>query len=466
VPRTNDAIVSAEDGGTIETPLRGGIEVVRCDLEVLDGELQGRRFKLPLDQTQPFRIGKAPENDLALPDASVSRQHCELLSDAGNWVVRDLGSTNGTFVDNTGVREAYLHAGSVLRVGEVQLRLASAHEPASLAASSESSFGNLFGRSLAMREIFALMQRLSSTEATVLISGETGTGKGAVARAIHSQSPRASGPFVVVDCGAVAPTLIESELFGHERGAFTGASQRRIGALEYAEGGTLFLDELEDLRADLQPKLLRALEDREFQRVGANQPIKLDARVIAATKRDARELVRQNLLREDLYFRIAVFQIEMPPLRSRLEDIQGLVGRFAEALGRTGAWEAINPAARERLSAYDWPGNIRELRNVVERACALMDGGVDAARAWELAARLPSARDVARPETHLSLGFHEAKERVIDAFEAEYLRNLLSRSGFNVARAARESGLDRKHLYVLLRKHGIDVRAAAEAKAK
>ena len=298
-----------------------------------------------------------------------------------------------------------------------------------------------------MRRLFALLERIAPTDAPVLIQGETGTGKELCAEALHAHSPRADKPFVVMDLAAVQPTLIESELFGHVRGAFTGAVADRAGAFERADGGTLFLDEVGELSAELQPRLLRALERGQVKRVGANDFKTVNVRVIAATHRDLLALARENRFREDLYHRLAVLQARLPPLRERREDIAGLVEGFLARIGRTGA---IGPQTLALLVGHDWPGNVRELRNVVERAVSLA-GGAEEVPPEVLA--LPD--DAKASGTASGLLFKEAKDRLFEAFEREYLEGLMARCGGNVSRAAREAGIDRVYLHRLLKRYGM-----------
>jgi DNA-binding NtrC family response regulator len=421
-------------------------------LVVASGDVRGTTLDLPLAPRREVKIGKAASNDLVLPDGTVSRAHCVLRHEGGEWLLCDLGSTNGTFVGDLRIKETFIRPGSAIKVGSVEVRFDGELVPVTLAPSPRQEFGALCGTSTKMREIFTLLERIADSDAAVMITGETGTGKGAVARAIHEQSKRAGAPFIVVDCAAVAASLIESELFGHERGAFTSAIERRIGALEQAEGGTLFLDELDDLRKDLQPKLLRALEERTFQRVGARQTQRFHARVIAASKKDVRALVKKGTLRDDLYFRLAIFRVDLPPLRQRKEDLPLLVGRFAEMLGASrDAWQELTPDVRARLAAHKWPGNIRELRNTIDRAFAL-GGGAFSDEGWDLERGLLSEDEPF--DVDFSQPFKEVKTQVLDRLEREYLTRLLAREG-NMSSAARSAGVARRHLYTLLEKHGL-----------
>jgi DNA-binding NtrC family response regulator len=424
-------------------------------LAVVTGELRGREIEVLADRVV---IGKSRQCDVVLPDDSVSRQHVEIKRDGDHYRVVDLGSTNGTFIDNAKVADAFLKPGDVLGVGKVQLRFLPRDARAELLPSDQERFGEVIGKSLSMRKIFGVLERVANTDVTVLIEGETGTGKDLVARALHAMSPRASGPFVVVDCGAVAPNLIESELFGHERGAFTGAHQRREGAFELADGGTVFLDEIGELPKDLQPKLLRVLENHRVRRVGGTEEIDVDIRVLAATHRELREQVEADEFREDLYFRLAVVNPVIPPLRERRDDIPLLIEHFSRRLP-PGMWRPPGPEAMARLVGYEWPGNVRELRNVVERSAYLSpDGVIDLITTGKRA--LGSSEPVAFDPT---LTFREQKERAVELFEEAYLQWLLERAEGNISRAAREADMDRKYLHKLLRRYGIDAKQFARA---
>ena len=397
-------------------------------------------------------IGKAPDNDLVLSDDTVSRHHCELVKAPDGIHVRDLESTNGTKVDGTRIREATLQPGSVLRVGEVEVSFRPAAQRVEVLPSEHTHFGGALGQSLLMRTIFGVLERIAPTDATVLLEGETGTGKDVLARAVWSHSSRDKKPFIVVDCGAVTYSLIESELFGHERGAFTGAVATRQGAFELAEGGTVFLDEIGELPLDVQPKLLRVLETREYRRVGGNRPMHSNVRVIAATKRDLTREVALGKFREDLYFRLAVVPVTVPPLRARREDIPQLVSHIlasASPLARL----SVSPQTMSSLAAHDWPGNVRELRNVLERAI-YMAQATDAHEIGVLTLPSTSAGDATfhfEPEN----SYRETRAKFDAEFERRYVRWLLARHGGNVSAAAREAKMDRKHLHDIAKKHGL-----------
>jgi DNA-binding NtrC family response regulator len=402
-------------------------------------------------------IGTAPQNGLVLHDPAVSRHHCVITATPRGFHVRDLGSTNGTFLADHRVESAYLEDGAILGVGESRLvfEILAGHvrEPLS---DGESHHHRVLGRSPEMRRIFALLPRLAASDATILIEGETGTGKGLLADAIHNESSRHQGPFVVVDCSAIPPTLIESELFGHEKGAFTDAQTARIGAFEAANGGTIFLDEIGELPLEVQPKLLRALEERVVRRLGSLDPVRLDVRVIAATNRDLRLEVNRGSFRADLFYRLDVVRLRIPALRERREDIPLLVAHFYEQLAREAG---AKPPASLILDALErpWPGNVRELRGAVERALLL---GVPS-QSYDVepieAAPPPSAADRCAFELDLSRPFREAKEREVARWERAYLDALLRASSGNLSRAARAARMDRNHLRELVRRHGVRV---------
>ncbi|MFT3838579.1 MAG: sigma 54-interacting transcriptional regulator [Myxococcaceae bacterium] len=398
------------------------------------------------------RIGKAPDNDVVLDHPTVSRNHLVLKRLGDRFLVQDQGSTNGTFIDSAQVREGYLKPGALLEVGDVQLRFQPQIKELELSPASEDKLVDLVGKSAAMRQIFGLIKRIAPTESTLLLIGETGSGKGAASKTIHKMSTRATGPFVVFDCASVPDSLIESELFGHEKGAFTGAISQRKGFLEAADGGTLFIDEIDDLNLELQPKLLRALEDREFRRVGnSDKSIKFDTRVIAASKKDLWAEVQAGRFREDLFFRLSVFMLPLPPLRDRKEDIPLLVDTWAG----NQLWEKLPEEERQRVLAHTWPGNVRELRNFVERRKHVADMPELAMEAF-----LRDYGGTEKPEgeslpVSYAGPFKECKEELVRAFEKEYLSRLLAKSKGNVAKAARDAGLDRKHLYSLLHKYAL-----------
>jgi two-component system response regulator GlrR len=419
------------------------------------GEIRG--FTLTVLEGGPTRvwsstgsrcaIGSHPASDLVLDDATVSRFHCEVSIDDGGARIRDLESRNGTLVDGVRVVDGYLRPGSAIRLGRAKLQfdLSGASHPRHL--SKHERFGTVVGRSVAMRATFALLERAAASSATVLLEGETGTGKGAMAEAVHNGSSRRGGPFVVVDCGALSPTLLDSELFGHERGAFTGADMRRIGAFEEADGGTVFLDEIGEMSADLQPKLLRVLESKQIRRLGQNTWQTVDVRVIAATNRDLRSEVNAGRFRSDLYYRLAVIKVPVPALRHHSEDLPPLVDELLRQLGAPA--EAVgaltSPDALARMAHAAWPGNVRELRNYLERSI-VMEGpapiSVDGVRG-------------SSPLVDVDVPYAVARERNLEQFERAYVESLLVKHGGKVTPAAQAAGIARVYLHRLMRRHGI-----------
>ena len=393
-------------------------------------------------------IGTHPSADLVLTDRTVSRFHCSIDVVNGVAHVRDLGSRNGTQVDGVAVLHAPLRDHACLTLGTTDLHFDLGSESVTVEASKRQAFGAMVGRSPAIRAVFAQLERAAASDITVLLEGETGTGKEVAAEALHRASPRADGPFVVVDCGSIAPELIESELFGHERGAFTGADRARVGAFEAANGGTLFLDEIGELDSDLQPKLLRAIEARSIRRVGSTTSTPVDVRLIAATWRDLRAEVNVGRFRPDLYYRIAVFPVRLPPLRERLADLPLLVDRLLEDIGADAdaAGRLRTSAFLNRLSRHGWPGNIRELRNHLERCVVLSERELPGIPATQASDPL-----VVDPAKSLKAN-RDAWTRV---FERRYLEALLAAHEGNVRAAATAAGVDRVYLYRLLWRHGL-----------
>ncbi|APR88592.1 Nitrogen regulation protein NtrC [Minicystis rosea] len=421
-----------------------------CRMRVIHGAEAGTEAQVP---GVGVVIGADAGADVVLTDPSVSRRHCSVRPTPQGFEVKDLGSRNGTFLDNISVTRAIVPVGAVIRVGSTLLQLVPAEEPVVIAPSERSSFGAMCGGSLAMRQVYALLERASLSSAPVLLLGESGTGKELAARAVHENSPRREGPFVVFDCGAASESLIESDLFGHVKGAFTGAEGNRAGAFERAHGGTLFLDEIGDLPLALQPKLLRLLEAGEAMPLGGRKHEKFDVRVVAATHRDLAVEVSRGAFRGDLYYRLAVVEVHLPPLRQRIEDVESLAQGF---LAREGAPEgALRSPNLDRLLAYGWPGNVRELRNVIARAVALAAPGARFARMPILLAGASTTLRSEAPVATADVPYHEAKAEVLNRFERDYLRDLLARSGHNVAQAARHAGVGRKLLYSMLSRTGL-----------
>ena len=399
-------------------------------------------------------VGADKAADVRLEDPAVSRRHCTIVPTDAGFDVADLGSRNGTHLDGVAISRATVPVGAVLRVGTTLLQLLPEELPVEIEPSRKSSFGALYGDSAPMRRVFAVLERASASDAAILFIGESGTGKELAARAVHEHSARKDGPFVVFDCGASSETLIESDLFGHRKGAFTGAVADRAGAFASAAGGTLFLDEIGDLPLPLQPKLLRLLEAGEVTPLGAQKSERHDVRVVAATHRDLWDEVGRGTFRGDLYYRLAVVEVHLPPLRRRPSDIPELVRRFLAGHGRKNAGDLAG-ANLDRLLAYHWPGNVRELRNVIARAVALSPKDTSFAE-MPVLLRAAAATAADTPRAVADRPFGEAKEEVIARFEREYLEDLLRRAGGSMTEAARRAGLERKYLYRLLERVGIE----------
>jgi DNA-binding NtrC family response regulator len=417
-----------------------------CQLVVIEGPDQG----LACGLSERVIVGSGAQCDLPLTDGRVSERHFMLEPTASGYRLEDLGSTNGVLYEGGTVKSATLTVGATLKIGHSFLRIQPISAPLEVQPSQASRFGELVGESLIMRELFAVLELASQSDATVLIEGETGTGKELAARALHEASQRRKAPFVVVDCGALPESLLESELFGHVRGAFTGATNSRQGAFAKAEGGTIFLDELGRISAAVQARLLRVIEERKLKPVGSDDAKSIDVRILGASRHDLDVEVADGSFRADLFYRLSVLRVKMPDLRSRREDIPSIVEAMCASRGfETGAISGPN---LDRLTTQSWPGNVRELRNVVDRALALSPGASSFA---EL--RIPGGAQ--SEESSLSvrsdLGYAEAKEAVLHTFERKYLADAFARCDSNIAKTARDVGLDRKHLATLLKKHGL-----------
>jgi len=423
---------------------------------VLGGASEGLERAL----TQRLSVGADPRCDLQLVDRGISRKHAEFLLRDGRVWVRDLGSRNGTFLHGVRVTEAELQLGSVVQIGETALGVYPRWHIREVDPSEHQRFGLVCGRSLSMRNMFAILERVAPSNATVLVEGESGTGKELVARSLHEASPRARQPYVVFDCTTVTKELAESELFGHVRGAFSGAVADRDGAFRQADGGTIFLDELGELPLDLQPKLLRVLESGEVRRVGDSQRRKVDVRVVAATNRDLQAEARRGRFRSDLLYRLSVVCVQVPPLRARPEDIALLTERLLD--GHLAPGSRVEGQNLERLMGYSFPGNVRELRNVLTRALALAPRRDGYVRFDELVLNLasdassPSSLGYHFPGVDVHLPYKDAKQRLVAQFDDEYVQALMRRNAGNISRAAKAANLSRKHVYALLRRTEAD----------
>ena len=430
-------------------PLMGGGGPVRvtAKLVVLSGPDEG--LERPLDGA--VRVGSDPACRVPLTDPAVSRHHVEVRLAGGQIVVRDLGSRNGTFLGSTRIVEAAVPLGAVLTLGNTSLAIHPRLYVREVPPSTASRFGELYGDSVAMRQLFAVLERVAPSDVTVLVEGESGTGKELAARSLHRASARAAGPYVVFDCASIPRDLAESELFGHRRGAFSGAVEDRAGAFARAHGGTICLDEIGELPLELQPKLLRVLETGEARAVGEDMPRKVDVRIVASTNRELGAEARRGRFRPDLYYRLEVVKVRMPPLRARPEDIAGLAAHLLR--GRLAPGDVIGGDNLARLVAYCFPGNVRELRNVLDRAVALAPA---LPRFAELVLNLgpasasPLTIGPTYPGLEGDLSYKVAKRQLLAGFDRLYVESLLERHGGNVSRAADAAELSRKALYDLI----------------
>jgi DNA-binding NtrC family response regulator len=427
-----------------------GLPVRTLKIEVTTGPDAGKVFT---SSESTATVGTAEDNDLRLTDSTVSRYHLELRCRGDRILVVDPGSTNGTAAGTAMIERGSVPPGTVLDLGRTQLRVSDG-QTVTVEIHRGEQLGELRGGTPSMRRLMARIDKVAQTDVPVLLIGESGTGKELIAQAIHEGGPRKDKPFVTVDCGSLSPGLVASELFGHERGAFTGADRRHTGAFERAQGGTVFLDEVGELPAALQTTLLGVLERRRFRRVGGTEEIETDARIVSATNRDLRAEVNGGTFRLDLYYRVAVVRLEVPPLRERTDDIPMLIEHFLKETGSKTPMASLFPKTMmDALRAHHWPGNVRELRNVVEALVATgeapaLDPEIGGAKG-QASAALP-----ARPAA-LEASYRDARKQVLEAFEVEYLQKLLERSKGNVSQAARLADMDRSHLIDLLRRHNL-----------
>ncbi len=426
---------------------------------IVEGPDQGASFTVEGTRPSPMLLGTSPACDIRLTDRHASRRHAAVEVTGRHVRIRDLESTNGTYVDGLRVGEAFLRGGETVRIGVSALRIDEGTMRVDAALPDATGFGKVIGSSLAMRRLYPLCARLAATDIPVVIEGETGTGKEHLAEALHAASARAQGPFVVFDCTAVSPSLIESELFGHERGAFTGAVGTRKGVFERAHGGTLLIDEIGDMPLELQPKLLRAIERSEITRVGGARAQRVDVRILSATRRNLDREAQEGRFRDDLFHRIAVTRIEIPPLRRRQGDVSMLAKHFCALAGTP--TRTLPASLLTRWESYDWLGNVRELRNAVARWMAIGDiddAGQDEAPgpARTGGAVLQSNGDTVGQVLALDLPLAEARQRVVEAFEQRYVERLLEIHGGNVTRAAAAAGVARRHLHRMKARTGSD----------
>ncbi|MCC7382156.1 MAG: sigma 54-dependent Fis family transcriptional regulator [Deltaproteobacteria bacterium] len=428
-----------------------GVPIKTLRLEVTKGPDAGKQFTARSDTVT---VGTAPGNDLVLTDSTVSRHHVELRRSEDRVLVVDLGSTNGTNVQGVWIERGSVFPGCTVELGKTAVQIGEG-DPVTVQLYDGDQLGRVRGSSLSMRTLMAKMARAAQSDAAVLLLGETGTGKEVIAQTIHEESARAGRPFETVDCAALLPALVASELFGHEKGAFTGADRLHVGAFERAHGGTIFLDEIGELPPPLQAALLGVLERRRFRRLGGEKEIEVDVRVIAATHRDLRAAVNAETFRQDLYFRLAVLLLRIPPLRERVDDIPLLAEHFLHQTGFDGPLESVLPPnAMQALKLHQWPGNVRELRNVIEATVAM--GELPEMEAASSQAPVTPGEFPSVPLDELTRRtFKDARALLLSEFEAIYLDRLFARTGGNVSKAARESQLNRNYLTQILKRHGI-----------
>jgi transcriptional regulator with PAS, ATPase and Fis domain len=431
-----------EEGFTrfVPPPNATSVRVHAARLEITSGTDVGRSVRI---DRPVFIIGTGETADLRLTDPTVSREHLRLFLTPSGLEIRDEGSKNGTWIGGLRIKDTLATQATSIKIGTTSIAMSLESGPLEIALSDSDRFGKAIGVSACMRNVFALLERASESDVTVLLEGESGVGKEVLAQAVHTRSARSAGPFVALDCGAIPPALIESELFGHEKGAFTDATRSSAGSFAQAEGGTIFLDEIGELQLDLQRKLLRVLEQREVRPLGSEHVVSVNVRVIAATNRRLSEAVHNNEFRQDLFYRLAVARVVIPPLRDRPEDVLPIAKAFLTAASN-GKEVELPADFAAMLSAYHWPGNVRELRNVIDRYVHL--GLRDTSSLFDA-----NRQDLAPSSTDLSLlPYHEARRRAVDAFERAYVPKVMERAGGVVARAAEMSEVGRASFYRML----------------
>lgn len=417
--------------------------------------MQAPNQKIEIEQ-KLTSIGSAPGNDLCITSDFVSAHHCRIENRDGQFFIKDFGSTNGTLVNGHRVIEAELPMGATLELGPIQIKFFAQTHEETLSESPVSNFEGIYSKNPHMRKIFSLIQKIHASNAPVLIHGETGTGKELIARAIHNQSNRKSAPFVAINCGAISKDLIESELFGHEKGAFTSAATQRKGVFEQAHQGTLFLDEIGELPLDLQPKLLRVLETLEIRRVGGNQTIPVNVRVIAATHRNLAEEIKRNQFREDLFYRLYVIPIILPPLRERPEDIELLCRHFltSEFSAAPDQSKMLDKTALNLLQTHAWPGNIRELKNVISRA--LLDAPTGVISSDHIVFAPASGRDLTAFEYKSDKPKPKVSKSLKD-IEKEKITEELIKNKWNKLKTAKILGVAKSTLHQKIMKYAIEI---------
>lgn len=442
---------SLTSSGTRTVFVSAEVEVLttpKLAIEVIRGPAKGTET---IVDKPVFRCGSAQDNDLVIDDPTVSRHHIRLEIDSLGFRVKDLDSKNGLIMDGIRIHDAWITDSCKLVIGESGLRVKPIRENIELELVRNSRLGDMIGSGPQMRHFFALVQRVARTDSTVLIEAESGTGKELAARAIHSLSRRSGGPFEIFDCSAVPESLVESELFGHVKGAFTGATSTRKGLAEASEGGTLFIDEIGELPLSIQGKILRLIERHEMRPVGSDTFRSVDTRIIAATNRTLKDEVSAGRFREDLYYRLNVIRLRIPPLRERTEDIPLLVDHFIEEFSRRdNRHYSVSHGMLNKLERYDFPGNVRELRNLIENSCLLSDS-------VDIEVDIPGTGNVSPfaesdMSAYLNMQYKDAKDRLVSLFERTYWERLLQSCSGNITEASRRGGIHRKSLEYLLKK--------------
>ena len=412
-------------------------------------------------------VGTDPTSDLRLTDPTVSRRHLVLSLTPDGILAEDLGTTNGSWVGGVRLRAAIIPAGATLKLGGTVLTVKSSTSRFLVTPAQVASFHGLLGESPAMRNIYGLIQQLARTDLPVNVTGETGTGKELVGRALHLAGPRKDKPFLVLDCGSIMPDLLRSELFGHEKGAFTGADRANKGILEQARGGTVFLDEVGEMGLGVQPQLLRALETRQVTRIGSHAAMDVDFRVVSATNRDLKAMSLDGQFRSDLLYRLSAVTIRLPPLRDRREDIPALARHFVEAYAQRHQVPAprFSNAALEALAVYAWPGNIRELKNTADALCALAAGAtVDVPQVRQILGveRATSPAPTARAAVATPVVAAQVASK-LDDMEKQAIATALEQTGWNRRAAARQLGISPTTLLRKIEKFGLKPKSGSFA---
>ncbi len=415
------------------------ISVERIKLTVTTPDQKKENFTLRRTETV---IGQAESCDVEINDSFISRRHCRLINKGSRIMLMDLGSTNGTYVEGVRVDNVSLPLEGSFKIGKSTIDYKLDRHFEIVSPSLETSLGPMIGASEKMREIFSLIEKVAPSDATVLITGESGTGKDLAARLLHQMSHRAEKPFISINCGAIPASIIESQLFGHEKGSFTGAIERMSGLIEQANGGTLFLDEIGEMPLELQTRLLQVIESKKVRRIGGKEEIEVDFRLIAATNKELQRLAADGRFREDLFYRLYVIPIHLTPLRERGDDLKILAQRFIKDLSVPRAMTKLTDAAIEKLASHDWPGNVRELKNVIQRAILFSTSTT------------LDAKDI----SYAPIETKAAGDANLENKERDTIIASLIKFGGNQTKAATELGIARTTLSAKVLKYQIDVK--------